>query len=523
MENPFRYRVFYTVRQKIVTSTVVLALLAWGTVTVVQRVTTPEDRSCAPGVARPAGSAECVGVATAGNGYDFGQPHLTQVAAAIGRENATLEEGRYATVALLLPLSSTSPGLREKVRGELQGAFAQQYRANRRNNESPKVRLLLANTGKDNVHWKTAVDQLKAMTGAPHQLRAVSGIATSSTPVRNAVGELTRAGIAVVGTTITADDLANGPGRDRFPGLARVSPTNGDEARALAGFGRRVDATKALLVHDTRTGDYYTNSLKNAFSSLLARSPYEPVLFTSADDPNAEGTTANTFRQITHLVCDTRAETVFFAGRHTQLRQFINALGARGCTERRFTVLTGDEGSYLGADPQLDRSALDSGLTVRYAALAHPDAWRARAGYRPPATGGSADAYAEFVRTLGEVAEEPVGPIGRVTLTDGQAIVAHDAMAMAVRAIREATPPGAHVPPLRDVAEQWPRVKGSLKVTGASGWICLDNHGNPYNKAVPVVQLTRSTPRFVAMAWPEGGPPVAGADHDGCARGRSRS
>ncbi|MFJ8694328.1 ABC transporter substrate-binding protein [Streptomyces roseolilacinus] len=508
MQNPFRYRVFYTVRQKIVTSAVAFALLVWGTVTVVQRVTTPEDRSCAPGVSRPAGSDECVGVATAGNGYAFGREQLRQVADAIGRENATLEDGRYATVALLLPLTSTSPGLREKVLNELQGAFAQQYRANRQNNEAPKIRLLLANTGKDNVHWKTAVDQLKTMTGAPHRLRAVSGIATSSGPVSRAVGELTRAGIAVVGTTITADDIANGPGALRFPGLARVSPTNGDEARALAHFGR-VDAAKALLVHDTRTGDHYTDTLKNAFSRLLARSPHESQLFTSDADPNAEGTTANTFRRITHLVCDADARTVFFAGRHTQLRQFINALGARGCQDLRITVLTGDEASYLGGDPQLDRSVLDTGLTVRYAALAHPDAWRARPGYRPPETGGSTAAYEEFVRTLGEVTKAPAGPIGRTALADGQTIIAYDAMATAVRAVREATPPGDHVPPLADVARQWPQVKGSLKVSGASGWICLDNHGNPHNKAVPVVQLTRGAPRFVAMAWPEGGPPAA--------------
>ncbi|GAA4906199.1 hypothetical protein ACFPM3_25960 [Streptomyces coeruleoprunus] len=510
MRNPLRYRVFYTARQKIVTSTVVLALLVWGTFVVVDRATTPEDRSCAPGVERPQGSGECVGVAIAGDGYDFGQPHLAPVAAAIGRENATLRGGRYATVALLLPLTSTGGGLPQKVLHELQGAFAEQYRANRDNNQTPKIRLLLANTGKDNVHWKRTVDQLKTLTGDPHRLRAVSGIATSNAAVRGAVGELTKAGIAVVGTTITADDIANGPRRSPFPGLARVSPTNGDEARALADFGA-VDSAKALLVHDTRTGDHYTDTLKNAFSTLLKKSPYEPQLFTSAEDPNAEGTTANTFRQITHLVCDTRAETVFFAGRHTQLRQFINALGARGCKERRFTLLTGDEASYLGADRQLDREALDSGLTVRYAALAHPDAWRAAGRYAPPRTGGSPAAYAEFLRMLGEASKAPTGPIGPfgpATLADGQAIIAYDAMALAVRAIREATPPGQWGPAVADVGRQWPQVKGPLKVEGASGWICLDNYGNPYNKAVPVVELTNTTPKFVALAWPEGKPPA---------------
>ncbi|MEU3449373.1 hypothetical protein AB0H29_19490 [Streptomyces thermolilacinus] len=506
MDNPFRYRLFYTVRQKIVTSVVVLALLAWGTVTVVQRVTEPEDRSCAPGVARPVGSEECVGVATAGNGYDFGESRLTLVADAIGRENATLKDGQYTTVALLLPLTSTSPGLREKVLNELHGAFAQQYRANRHNNETPKIRLVLANTGKDNLHWKTAVEQLKDMTGAPHHLRAVSGIATSSTEVRSAVGELTGEGIAVVGTTITADDIANGPGGQPFPGLARVSPTNGDEAQALTRLGP-VDPEKTLLVHDTRTGDHYTDTLRKAFSQLLGRHAYEPRVFTSDTDPNAEGTTPLRFRRITQDLCIMPTETVFFAGRHTQLRQFINALGARGCKERKFLLLTGDEGSYLGTDPQLDRAALESGLTVQYAALAHPDAWRARPGYQPPRTGGSAEAYDAFVRALDDVTKEPAGPLAPTTLADGQAIIAYDAMALAVQAIREATPDGEMIPPLKEVRDLWPDIKGSLKVEGASGWICLDNHGNPYNKAVPVVQLTRGGPRFVRMAWPEGRPP----------------
>ncbi|CAL9495575.1 ABC transporter substrate-binding protein [Streptomyces sp. enrichment culture] len=506
MDNPFRYRLFYTVRQKIVTSVVVLALLAWGTVTVVQRVTEPEDRSCAPGVARPVGSEECVGVAVAGNGYDFGESRLTRVADAIGRENATLEEGQYTTVALLLPLTSTSPGLREKVLNELHGAFAQQYRANRHNNETPKIRLVLANTGKDNLHWKTAVDQLKDMTGEPHHLRAVSGIATSSTEVRSAVGELTGKGIAVVGTTITADDIANGPNGAPFPGLARVSPTNGDEAQALTRLDP-VDREKTLLVHDTRTGDHYTDTLKNAFSQLLKGSPYEPQHFTSDTDPNAEGTTPREFREITQYLCVSPARTVFFAGRHTQLRQFINALGARGCKERKFLLLTGDEASYLSTDQQLNRAALESGLTVQYAALAHPDAWRARPGYQPPKTGGSAEAYDAFVQALEDVSKKPAGPLGPTNLADGQAIIAYDAMALAVRAIRAATPPGEMIPPLEEVRKRWRHIKGSLKVEGASGWICLDNYGNPYNKAVPVVQLTPDGPRFVKMAWPEGEAP----------------
>ncbi|MFI8828387.1 ABC transporter substrate-binding protein [Streptomyces sp. NPDC053431] len=505
MPNRLRNRYLYTPRQKFFAALLALIVVGLPLGWLVKRATTPEDRSCAPGVARPQGSDECVGV-NGQDGYAFGVPELAEVAALIGRENATLKPDQYATVAVLLPLTSPDPGMRVKVLHEVQGAYARQYRANHESNsETPKIRLVLANTGRNNAHWQTTVDRLKTMTAAPDRLRAVTGVATSSAEIRQAVAALTGAGIAVVGTTITADDIANGPGpgHNRFPGLARVSPTNGDEAKALAHFGR-VNAAKALLVQDTRTGDHYTDTLKSAFAASLKGAPYEPQLFTSPADPTDEGTTANTFRQITHLICDTRAETVFFAGRHTQLRQFINALGARGCAERPFTILTGDEGSYLGADAKLDRQALRSRLTVRYASLAHPDAWLPAPGRPVPATGGSTVAYETFLTDIARAAKKPVA------LADGQAIVAYDAMATAVHAIRQATPDGAAYPELADVPTQWPQVKGSLRVQGASGWICLDNFGNPYNKAVPIVELAQDgSQRFVAVAWPEGGPPAA--------------
>ncbi|WP_370413359.1 hypothetical protein [Streptomyces fradiae] len=502
--NRFLARHLYTPRQRFFAAVLALLVIGLPLGWAIKTWTTPENRSCAAGVARPAGSDECVGVN--GDGFAFRIPELAHIAGLIGRENATLKPGEYATVAVLLPLTSPDAGMRVKVLHELQGAYARQHRANHESNsETPKIRLVLANTGKNNAHWRATVDQLKGMTGAPDQLRAVTGVATSSTEVRQAVTALTHeAGLAVVGTTITADDIANGPGPgdNRFPGLARVSPTNSDEADALAHFGR-VNAAKALLVQDTRTGDHYTDTLKSAFAKSLQGAPYEPQLFTSPADPTEEGTTANTFRQITHLICDTRAETVFFAGRHTQLRQFINALGARGCAERSFTILTGDEGSYLGADPKLDRRALKARLTVRYASLAHPDAWRAAPGRPVPATGGSTVAYDTFLTDIARADEKPVA------LADGQAIVAYDAMATAVHAIRQATPDGAAFPELDDVATQWPQVKGSLRVQGASGWICLDNFGNPYNKAVPIVELAGDgTQRFVAIAWPAGGPPA---------------
>ncbi|MDX6363773.1 hypothetical protein ACFVYF_31350 [Streptomyces sp. NPDC058274] len=464
-----------------------------------------DDRSCAPGVVQPEGSTECVGVSS--TTYAFGRPQLADTVRAINRENHRLAPGGQVTVALLEPFTATDADNLRDVQHELQGAYLAQYQANHDSNEqTPKIRLVLANPGASGAHWEHTVDQLERMTKGPERLRAVTGVGLSTDNNKKAVAELTRRGIPVIGTSITADDLANGrQGKDPYPGLARVSPTNTDEARALASFAK-VSAGKAFLVYD-KPGDPYTRTLQSSFGKLLKGSPYEPQPYTPPDDRSKEGTTANTFEQITHVLCDTArgTDTVLFAGRHTQLRQFINALGDRGCQDRRFTLLTGDEGSYLTGDKDLDRSALKHNLSVRYTALAHPDAWVQDTAK----TGGSAADAEQLDGMLRRSKREPVGPIGPVALDDGQLIIAYDALRLAVHGIRAATPDGKRIPALADVGLQWPQVKGKqLRVNGASGWICLDVHGNPYDKAVPIVELTpEGSSRFVKIAWPEGRPP----------------
>ncbi|MFD0305908.1 hypothetical protein [Streptomyces sp. NPDC127119] len=484
--------------RRYVTLTLAIVLVAagvWGGMTLAQG-----NRSCAPGVERPAGSDECVGVST--TAYDFGQRQLTDVIRAIDRENDSLASRARVTVAVFQPFSAAD---NDTLR-ELQGAYLAQYEANHHETgQTPAIRLVLANPGADSARWRETVDALARMTEGPDRLRAVTGIGSSTDTNKQAVRELTRRGIPVIGTSITADSLANGQnGKDPFPGLARVAPTNTDLARALTSSAR-ISTDRAYLVYD-KPGDPYTRTLRQSFERLLKGSPYQPSAFRPPRDRTQEGTTANTFRNITFNICDTphTTDTILFAGRHTQLRQFVNALGRRGCLDRRFTVLTGDEGSYLTSDKELETSVLGRNLTVRYTALAHFDAW----ADDPPARGGShADAQA-LTKLLAQARHEPVGPIGRTPLDGGQLTVAYDATRLAVKGIRQATPDGSRFPGLTDVGDVWPQLRGSLRVYGASGWLCLDNHGNPYDKAVPIVELTPAGgSKFVKLAWPEGKPP----------------
>jgi hypothetical protein len=400
-----------------------------------------------------------------------------------------------------MPLTSADPETEGENLHAVQGAYVAQYRANHDDNrEAPLIRLVLANPGVNSAQWQPVDQQLAGLTGAPDNLRAAFGISVSTDLTKAEVGGLTSRGIPVVGGAITADDIANASGDDeRFPGLARVSATNGQVAAALARFGG-VNPRRALLVEDTRTDDDYITTLARSFALHAAEFPVEPYHFTSPANISAAGDVADTFSQIIPNICETDAKWIYFAGRQVQLRLFLNALGIRGCQAKKFTVVTGSAASHLGSDPQLARATFAQGITLDYAAIASPDEWATASS----PTGGSPSGYQNLETTLAA----PAAPIGPTGLTDGQTIITYDAALTAISAIRDTTTQQTPMPSLQDIAHEWPQLNGVSKVDGASGWICLDNAGNPYDKAVPIVRYGGSgRPVFVATAWPAGSLP----------------
>ncbi|MBC3840939.1 hypothetical protein GXW82_13660 [Streptacidiphilus sp. 4-A2] len=260
-----------------------------------------------------------------------------------------------ATIGLLMPMTSSDGSVQAEILHAVQGAYVAQYRAdNLDDNTVPKIRLVLANPGSDSSGWLTVDRQLDAMTGAPDYLRVVAGIEDSTQNTQAEVHWLTHLPdpIPVVGGTITADTIANTANSQPFPGLARVSVTNGSEAAALARFAK-VNSSQAMVVEDTRTDDDYITTLKEAISKQLGAGMAQPVQFTSPEDISQDGDTENQFDQKVLNICMAEPRFIYFAGRHVQLRQFLNALG-QGCPERKFIVLTGDDASHLASDKLLN-------------------------------------------------------------------------------------------------------------------------------------------------------------------------
>ncbi|WP_255949628.1 ABC transporter substrate-binding protein [Streptomyces odontomachi] len=504
-----------------------------------------EPDTCTDGIERIDG--ECIGVN--GEGYDFGNPEIKDVARDIADQNAAIKDQPHVTVAMMLPLQSDRAALRRQMRSDLVGAYLGQLEANKGQGEPPRIRLVLANPGRNYAHQDKVVDTLLQMADSPEdQLRAVTGFNLSLDATEAAVKRLTSHKIPVLASRISGDrianeDQANGMTRSRFPGLARIIPTNHDAAQALADFngdqGR--EDRKTVLVYDERP-DSYNESLKKAFSGIKEVGPAGPDAMPFRSPAlDEEGSTGNQFTRMADNICDSEADTVYFAGRTLHLRLFALKLAQVGCNDRRhYTIISGSDAASLQQSmSDKDWAALRGAdgtakVTVEYAAPAHPDAWSTEL------TRWNDDWYKDHDRkpTKEEVPQyltepkaalealeqqitstlnsgvklgfdpDPKDP--RSILEDSRTMLVYDGLVTISQAVHQAQQGGADaVPGREDVSTQWLSLQARHRVKGTSGLICLTSGGNAYDKPVAVVQLDpgqkgRGKLKFVGLGWPTG-------------------
>ncbi|KOG62127.1 ABC transporter substrate-binding protein [Streptomyces flaveolus] len=492
---------------------------------------------CGDGVERIGG--ECVGVN--GTGYDFGTPEIRAVARAIAQENKRIEGQPHVTVAMMLPLQSDRAALRRQMRSDLQGAYLGQLKANEGEGEPPKIRLVLANPGRDYRQQAKVVDTLLDMAGSGEdRLRAVTGFNLSLDSTEQAVKRLTDHRIPVLASRITGDQIANQDGADgmakpKFPGLARIIPTNGDAAQALAGFNgeRGRENRKTVLVYDTRPDDY-NESLAKAFSGIEEKGAPGPAAMPFQSPAiDEEGSTGNQFAQIANNICDSEADTVYFAGRALHLRIFTLKLAQVGCGNRHYTVISGSDGASLRQDMKKEDWARLRGadgrakVTVQYAAPAHPDAWRTEltawkkkweaSHDREPARNELPQYLTEPNEALDGL-EKLIGTTrGRGTdlgsvpdLEDSRTMLVYDGLVTIGTALHQMQSGDAkRLPGLEDVGREWSQLQSRHRVRGTSGLICLTSGGNAYDKPVAVVELDpgadgRGRLKYVGLGWPTG-------------------
>jgi len=128
---------------------------------------------CGDGVVRM-GDGQCVGVTDGGYPFDG----LAQVLERIEKENNRPVPPRVDTVTIAIAMPIPHGGLGvlsiESVRRELEGAYLAQVEANVPSG-GPRIRLVIANVGRNAEFWAPVVEQLKELPG----LRVVSGLGPS--------------------------------------------------------------------------------------------------------------------------------------------------------------------------------------------------------------------------------------------------------------------------------------------------------------------------------------------------------
>jgi hypothetical protein len=420
----------------------------------------------------------------------------------IAENNRTIS-GPFATIVVLEDMTpdprSDSAALHDQ-RHVIEGAITAVSRANnpKAAGAIPKIRLLIANYGLGAGAWHQAVDAIKQARSSEH-IVAVTGIGQSLETTRAAVASLSDAGIAVVGSDVTADNMnvAPGPGAKRSTDFVRVVPTNTEEVRAAATYIKQHGYHKVLLVKDVNEEDSYAQTLANAFATNGDVKVDDTEPYRSPDGQlnhaTREQLMAKLFADMHSDICAIRPDLIYFAGRGIDLGYFLTALSSSGaCGLGPLDVMTGDDANNL-VGTRISTSGGDLSFNVLYTAFAYTDEWN---GFPP--TADYVKNYQDFIAAFTQEHFKDAN------LDDGQAMVDHDAVQVAVFATQK--DPLATTEP-DTVANFLVGIRCHNYVPGASGPIAFGSDGNPIDKAIPILQLhADGTVTQKDLAWPTGQP-----------------
>lgn len=416
---------------------------------------------------------QCVGVTA---GVLDGDPELDGLIRAVAEENARVEKGwkdpengqariPYVRIALMMPFTTdaTSSMSKAQIARALAGAHVAQLRANAQ--AGPRYELLLANDGKDLDHWRPVVDRLVPMAADEESpLVGVFGMPNSVPETLAAAKALSAHRIPTIGPILTSTTMQAGY-------LFKTSPSNDLLARALGAYLEKNpgDGT-GFLVSDRREHDSYSADLREVFLKHFGKKyglkqRQASYLGLIGDD---EGVPQR-FADVARGICQTKADTVFFAGRDHDLPHLVDRLASESLcthTKPRRILKVG-----IGMDPESTGSEItahlrESRITIVGAASVDTLSWKNTAQL-PAGPRGFLKYFEKLQKTM------PDNPVwGAKPLDDGYAVMYHDAFTVLVQATDRA----------------YDDINGGEKAgedrQGKPGAIDLPNHDDVYNTVV---------------------------------------
>lgn len=456
---------------------------------------------CGEGVKRVGG--QCIGVT---DGQVLLSEDLADVLGKIRDENEAIARSGQGAVSVAhlvpLPAPSSSDELKVVLRHELEGAYIAQWQANHTKTlgDKPMIRLLVANYGDGSSEVKRVVPALLDKVTGPERLIAAVVTGRTLKGTLDAIDDLRRGGIPVISSRLTGDSLTNLDQNELAAvrgGLARVAPTNSDQSVAAAARIKQ-EASRAVLVQDTKPGDPYLTTLGEAFRRGFEDQTHR-VLEPVETYNSALGGAANTMPGLLRSICLQRPDVVFFAGRTPELSAFVQALPGRPCLrEVPIKIVAGADAVEFATEiargkPEL-RNGLNANASVSYTTQAHSGSWSFLEGFSP-----------ESVRRFDSCEGCYKNFFPGESLNDGAAIIGYDAIITTVTAIRAGQVINDR-PEL--VSQQFNRMHGIEAVGGASGWISLRD-GAVVNKAVAILEVkSDGSVTFLGLSSVDGSPCV---------------
>jgi hypothetical protein len=480
------------------------------------------DDPCGDGLVESANGEECVGVADAtaespafAPGADGPDERIADLVRKVAEENRRVQEAweksegtarePYVQVALLLPFNSSKSSAMtpEVVEHSLAGVLAAQIDANRRG--SVNYQLLLTNIGRHLSQWQAGVDALAELPAAEQPVEADTpligaiGLPNSEQDTQDLADALSAADIPAVSGVLSSPEI----GADK---LFKAAPSNGESVAALAAYledhpGERPGEPSGFLVWDRRTEDnYVTNTRENMRAAFGDEYELENRnrSFVGSQGDDYRGA-PHRFSSAARGICRLEADTVFYAGRDSDLPHLITQLSEEPeCDDfdAEIRILRVATGLPQGLTEQQVRANMAKARVVTVGASAtDAPSWR---------TGdGSGERFVAFAQEFAEVSGLP-----GEALDDGYAIMHHDAFVVVARATESALddlrPPGGgesdRLPSKLDVYNTITNMKVATGadpchdcVPGASGQFGFDEEKDnwPVCKPVPIIEYPR--------------------------------
>ncbi|PSK99687.1 ABC-type branched-subunit amino acid transport system substrate-binding protein [Murinocardiopsis flavida] len=450
---------------------------------------------------------DCVGL-TDGS-FTF-HPRLASVQDRIAEQNADVlgSDGPYVDIAYVGALSVTDDDqqsdLLAGVHGELAGLAVKQadYNSAAGRHGYARIRLVLVNAGPALRHGAEVAGMVAEEAARNPRLLAAVGFGQSRKETGDAIAVLTEAGLPMVGTTPTFDDIGRIPGDGKrsayfFP----IAPANSRIATQAARWARSgspasdgVDhplparATAAALASDA-PGELYGVDLARTFMAEFTANGGRTAVPAGENGPGVlRYTDAESLKDRIDTICRDAPDVIYYGGRSDEFGIFFERLQDRDTCAEGVTVIGSDDIAKYVTDHVAELGdAAD--FPVYYTPLAASDTWGLGSGKREKGF------YRKFKRLGGSLGWTGGRP--REEPSVAHAVMAYDALSITANAVGDAqdmqsgggagpkTLPTSILTPLSQVS----------KVAGVSGAIEFGGIGTDGNWISDrMVQLVRAGP-----------------------------